>query len=627
MKLNLLGGNEGTGVPARAPAGSHDAKMGHIEVLRGLAVVLVLLYHLRIPGAGFAYLGVDAFFVISGFLMALLYGDVNSRETILDFYRRRLSRLLPAYFVVLALTILISALVALPHEFWDASRYGYWSAVLLPNIGFWLDASYFESAYFRPMLNFWSLGVELQFYLFFPLIAICHRRWPTIVIAVSLLSLLLFVGMSTVSPKSAFFLTPCRIWQFMIGFYIARLPRLPLPRGTGEAALVLLVGLILAASWMPIGAAWLAIGTALLSGFFISAGLTPKIESSRLSAMMQVLGKYSYSIYLVHFPIIVFVAHEPFAGTNLQLGSAGAYVLVLALTAISAVALYHFVESPLRVRRTGRFVGGTIVVGALAAGAAALVATPINRAMISPAEVQAVSAWFDRLPYRCPRLGRLIHPFEKSCVIAGEGAPVALLVGDSHADVLKAVLGEEMARAGGTLRLTVDNAALGDISPASVMHEAEQHDVRLIVLHSNADHVDLEAIGRLVAMAGERGIKVALILPIPEPGFHVPKQIFSMLQAGQTVRPRRDSGAYLRRHHAILTALGRLAVEHPNLHLIYPHPMMCRPVCVLQAPSGALLFSDRGHLTQTGVRSIRPMLRQVALVATEESARTPAPVP
>ena len=97
-------------------------KLEHIEVFRGVAVLLVLLFHLSTPGFSYAYLGVDSFFVISGFLMALLYGGMDDRAAVGNFYRRRLARLLPAYFCVLLISTVAAAAIVVPHEYADASR-------------------------------------------------------------------------------------------------------------------------------------------------------------------------------------------------------------------------------------------------------------------------------------------------------------------------------------------------------------------------------------------------------------------------------------------------------------------------------------------------------------------------
>ncbi|MFL6846244.1 MAG: acyltransferase family protein [Allosphingosinicella sp.] len=585
----------------------HPKRLDHIEILRGVAVLLVLLYHLRAPGFSFAYLGVDAFFVISGFLMALLYGGMASGADVSGFYRRRLSRLLPAYYAALIVAVVAAAAIVLPHEFADVVRYADWSALLAPNIGFWFDASYFDYYYFRPILNFWSLGVELQFYLLFPLIAIGARRFPKTVILLSLASFGLYLLVYSVSPKTAFFMTPPRIWQFMIGFYLAgRVSRLP--RGTGEAALAALVATLLAAPFLPVSPTVFAAAIALLAGLYIFAGLAPRSEGSAPGRALVLLGRYSYSVYLVHFPVIAFLAYRPFGGTRLDLTPAG-IAAALVLTILLSGLLYHFVEVPLRRRRSARFIAGLAAAGAVAAAGVAAAAVPLNGALLPPRQQLAISAWFDRLPYRCPKLGRLIHPTARSCRIAGEGGPGVLLVGDSHADLLKGVLGEEVARAGGHLDLMVTNEPLGPALPAeAVIADAKATGARAIVVHSLPEHVHLDALASLAALAGREGISVAFIDPVPPPGFNVPRHIYSLLQAGQTPRPTRSLADYRRGQRPLLDRVRAI----PGVTLYAPQDLLCTPLCAIEDGAGHPLYSDEGHLSQTGVKRIRPMLRAVA---------------
>jgi len=583
--------------------------LGHIEVFRGTAVSLVLLYHLSTPGFEFAYLGVDAFFVISGFLMALLYGRMDDRAAVGVFYRRRLARLLPAYFCVLLISTVVAAAIVLPHEYADTTRYTLWSAALAPNVGFWMDADYFDSAYFHPVLNFWSLGVELQFYLVFPLLVYLHRRAPWLVLLIALASLTLFLLISEVSPKTAFFQTPARIWQFMAGFYIAGWRPRMLPAGLGNATLPAVVGLILAAPYLPIDAAYLAVLVTVLTALCIVSRMTERVENSTPAQFLKLLGKYSYSIYLVHYPVIVFLAYEPFGATSLALIWPGEHFAAVVLTGALSFALFHLVEKPLRFRRSRRFVLGTMTAGAALSSAAAAAAAPLSSADLSPKQELAVSAWFDRLPYRCPKIARIRHPFEESCRISGTSGPGWLLVGDSHADVLKAVLGEEIQKAGGgRLRLMVSNDAVGrGLTPDEILDEARDWRIGHIVIHSTSSHMDVESIGALARQAAREGMGVLVVAPVPWPRYNVPKRLFISLQAGKPLRLERSLEDYIARHRRLLAQLDKL----PNVTPFYPASILCRPLCAIQNEDGAPLYIDGGHLSQTGVRALRPMLTQL----------------
>ena len=347
------------------PDQSEKRFRGDIQGLRGVAVLLVVLFHAAIPGFKGGFVGVDIFFVVSGYLITgNLLREIKAHGSIkfAEFYARRIRRLLPASFFVLMVTLIVVAIwfppLLLPGVALDISSAG----LYVSNIDFAIRATdYFAtSAIPSPVLHFWSLGVEEQFYLFWPLLmALATIRRKHAAIKIFILGLIVFaLSLSFANwllPRNqpwAFFSIPTRAWELILGAILASVAQsvARLPRSFAGIAGAVGLGLILFSGFTQddplkfpgFSALTPTVGALLL----LLAGSIKKITlPSKILAIkpLQQLGTVSYSLYLWHWPVLVIP--QVIAGNQLKMGER----LLLALLSVVLAALTErFVERPFR---------------------------------------------------------------------------------------------------------------------------------------------------------------------------------------------------------------------------------------------------------------------------------------
>lgn len=355
-----------------------------IDGIRTLAVVPVVLYHAGFwPFTG-GFVGVDVFFVISGYLITnILLGDIREGNfSIGRFYVRRIRRIFPALFLVLFLSAVAAYFILLPSYFEDFSEGVFATTLFASNFQFWRESGYFDNAAeLNPLLHTWSLAVEEQFYIFFPvLLAFFYKRSLTllgsVLVAITVLSFALSVYFVQAAPDAAFFLTPMRVWELMAGCLLAigMVPRIADGR-VAEAVAVAGVAMIAVAVFgfdsttpFPGAAALLPVlGTMMLihTGENV-ATFVGRVLSTRVFVF---IGLISYSLYLFHWPIFVFYRH--LTGEDGSLWVRGFLVL---LAGFLAWLSWRFFEQPFRqggLRGTSRQVfaaGGAVAAAFLAFG-------------------------------------------------------------------------------------------------------------------------------------------------------------------------------------------------------------------------------------------------------------------
>jgi peptidoglycan/LPS O-acetylase OafA/YrhL len=346
-----------------------------IDGLRAIAVIPVILYHGGFEWVSGGFIGVDIFFVISGYLITSII--LKEKEagifTIANFYERRIRRILPALFFVILVCLPFAWFWLLPNELKDFGKSIVAVTVFASNILFWRDNDYFSAdAEFIPLLHTWSLAVEEQFYVIFPLIIILFwalgKRWLIGIIAITgLLSLGLTEWGWRHFADANFYLIPTRAWELMIGaltgFYLYHNKQ---PNGTiSQIASIIGFALIIAAIFtfnrgIPFPSLYALIptaGTALIIIFTTPNTIIHRILSLRV---LVGIGLISYSAYLWHQPLFVFARIRSMEEPGMLLmGVLSMAALVMALLS------WHFVERPFRNKQ--RFTRKQIFTGAIIA--------------------------------------------------------------------------------------------------------------------------------------------------------------------------------------------------------------------------------------------------------------------
>lgn len=349
-----------------------------IDGLRAFAVLVVVWFHAGLGGGGGGFIGVDVFFVISGYLIGgiIVEESANGRFSYLQFYTRRTKRLFPAFLVVALVTTALAWWLMLPRDLVETGRELVASAFGASNLLFYQKAGYFDGAAItKPLLHTWSLSVEEQFYLFFPLLLVIalragQRALPLVLGLVASGSVIGAQYLLGRDPSASFYLLPTRAWELMLGALVA-LPhatKFGVPHAlrrtldlTAVACLFLPVLMYTEHTPFPgvaavpscLGAAWV-----LWNGRQQPDSVLQRALGSRVPVF---IGKISYSFYLWHWPAIVFMTYYQ-AGEMGLAGRAGAVLGSFALAVLS----WRYVEQPVRQSNAGP----ALMLGATAAGIA-----------------------------------------------------------------------------------------------------------------------------------------------------------------------------------------------------------------------------------------------------------------
>ena len=425
---------------------SHPVHRGDIDGLRAVAILSVLVFHAwpeSLPGG---FVGVDVFFVISGYLISgiIFKGLLRNSFSFFDFYVRRIKRIFPALALVLCFVWLAGWLSTLSDEFAQLGKHIAAGAGFVSNFAFWKEAGYFDrDAALKPLLHLWSLGIEEQFYIGWPLLVFLgwKRKFNllAIIVAVGTASFILNVSRIATHEAATFYLPVTRIWELSIGCMLAYWQVFEPPELSDKyaalknaiaalGALLLIVAVVFIDPYKLFPGWWALLPTV---GTFclIAAGKQAWINHRILgSPPMVFIGLISYPLYLWHWPLLSFQRIiEPDEPTNI------AKILTLALAFALAWLTYRFVETPIRSNESsGRLIAAALVTGVAGIG---LIGYLSLSAVIQPRSanygLDKIIAASTGVAFSGPRLRRMS---ENPNLLSTQGGNVntVLFIGDSH---------------------------------------------------------------------------------------------------------------------------------------------------------------------------------------------------
>ena len=437
-----------------------------VDGLRAVAIVPVLLFHAGLSAFAGGFFGVDVFFVISGYLITaqLASSDKSGFALLGNFYHRRIRRLFPAIAIVSAVTAVIAYLIMTPSQLRPLFSSFTSTQVFLQNIYLWQNSGYWDqSLETSPLMHTWSLAVEEQFYLIFPLLFVAKsmRNAKSVLVGVAItIFVLSFLGALTrfgTSSTGAFFLLPYRAWELMAGAIVALysvndkrffktkpyFSRLI----SNFGMTIIIIAIILGdestrhpglLTLLPV------VGTALLIGFGREPSLTSRLLNNKL---LVAIGKLSYGLYLWHFPILALWRIDK--GTELDGVETTA---AMVLTFVCSYLMWKFAETPFRdrVRTRNKYVAIVATTGFVALVSIGVVGQNTVFGKKSNSELALLEAqakipteldnWIE-IDFESPISGGSIGVTERKSPMGD-----VVLLGDSHAGALKDSLSAELER-------------------------------------------------------------------------------------------------------------------------------------------------------------------------------------
>jgi peptidoglycan/LPS O-acetylase OafA/YrhL len=621
-----------------------------IDGLRAVAVLLVVANHLRTRAMG-GYIGVDVFFVISGYLISSVILSQMSTGTfsLMGFYERRIRRIFPALLALLTAVTVVAYLYYVPSELEAYSSSLLAALFSVSNMLFWHEAGYFDApSALKPLLHTWSLGVEEQFYIFFPLfIFVVRRWWPArlkySIWLVTAISFLMACWWVRHDPTAAFFFAPLRAWELLLGTILSQ-NYLPPIRGkvgrNAASALGLLLILIPAFAYSKLTAfpGLTALPPCLGAGLIIAAGETGSSLVGRVLSWRPVVfvGLISYSFYLWHWPILAFEDVVPLF-TKMSTHSKGGKFIFLVVSISIATLSWRFIETPFRKgqfrpqRRTLFVLTGSAVLVLVCCGLGLLAVQGVPAgfpqealALTKYSHYDSDTEWRRNVCFFTPDTN--FSNFNSSVCLQNDPArKQLLLIGDSHA----ADLYPGLSRVFSDVNISQANASFCPPLVTEPLLRPEfrpncsklshfvygdyllRHHVDTVILSAFWEESQLPELGRTVAWIQQHGMKVVVFGPAIEYSLPLPRILIAALrdrQPGQiAVREQTDA----RHLDVVMAHMARQVWKVPYIsffetlcapqrELVLKAQAGDQPGCPVYAGPGIPVLFDTNHFTAEG---------------------------
>jgi peptidoglycan/LPS O-acetylase OafA/YrhL len=647
-----------------------------IDGLRAIAVLSVLLFHAGVEAFSGGFVGVDIFFVISGYLITtIIHREVETgRFSVTQFYERRFRRILPAAAVVVVAVLVAGELLFPLHHQDNVARSAVATALFSSNIYFFLESGYFaDPANTVPLLHTWSLAVEEQFYLAFPLVMLLiakfgRGRYSTWLLVLTVVSLVSCVVVTESNTSAAFYLSHTRAWELLAGGLLA-INAIPALQDQRKREFVSLAGILLLAfsvlsfSELTIFPGLAALLPVLGTAMLIHSGAHGQTVVGRCLSVRPLVfvGLISYSLYLWHWPVVVFAQYYSVVALT-----SASIILVLCTSFLLAVVSWRYVETPFRKKRLAAEprqmfrVSAAVTFVLVAVGMIGIYGqgAPGQHSQNSVMHYEEDDPEWRRWG-ECERRSRALGSDPGPCAIGSEGeVPSFIFWGDSHGTSLASAVDRSAALNGLAGQIVVSPGCpplykivrqgrhyCDGFNTAVLGYLAAHDEIRTVIMAArwtfivNGDYdkreesyalklIDLQAMGpddadnasvfesglrRTIERLQDLGKNVVLVGPVPEIGYDVPSATFVALKTNRDVDALISPtvSEYEERNTKVTAIFDALQDNMTVSAIVYPSEYLCDLGYCRVAIDNAPLYRDDNHLSTSGSKFLARMFDEV----------------